>query len=227
MCSVSPIELTASKPRLARRRGSRCAAPRRGPPSPSSAIALPAHAACCSRERDAERGDAVVLDGVPHHPAPAAADVEQAHARPEVELAADQVVLGRLRLLEAGVRGRVAGAGVGHRRPEHHLVERVGHVVVVGDRLGVARAGVPQPVDRSATPLRRASPAAAAPAAAGSPASRALAPARAARAHGGRWSETASSSSLSSVVGVGLVDALDGEVALDVGPGQARGRRAR
>ena len=39
---------------------------------------------------------------------------------------------------------RIAGAGVGHRRSEHPLVERVGHVVVVMDRFGVASLAVPQ-----------------------------------------------------------------------------------
>ena len=171
------------------------------------------------RERDTERGDAVVLDGVPHHAAPAAADVQQAHARPEVQLAADQVVLGRLRLLEAGVRGRVAGAGVGHRRPEQHLVERVGHVVVVGDRPGVARAGVPQPVDQP-QPLRRAL-------LRGQLRRLDHLPAEHLRqlgqlAHRGALERDLVLQQLEQRVGVGLVDTLDGEVALDVGAGQAQ-----
>src|SRR4029077_2371860 len=41
----------------------------------------------------AERLDALVLGSVPDHAAPAAADVEQAHARLEGDLAGDQVVL--------------------------------------------------------------------------------------------------------------------------------------
>ena len=65
---------------------------------------------------------------MPPHPQP---DVEQAHARLERELLRHQLVLGRLRLLERGRRRRVARARVGHRRPEHPLVEAVGHVVVV------------------------------------------------------------------------------------------------
>ena len=95
-------------------------------------------------ERDAEDADAVVLRRVPDHAAPAAADVEQPHTGLQPDLAGDEVVLVRLRLLEGGVLGREARAGVGHRRSEHPLVERVRHVVVIADRLGVAVARVPQ-----------------------------------------------------------------------------------
>ena len=44
-------------------------------------------------ERDADRLDAVVLGGVHDHAAPAAADVEQGHARLQAELAADEIEL--------------------------------------------------------------------------------------------------------------------------------------
>ena len=93
-------------------------------------------------QRDPEGLDAVLPRGVHDHPAPAAADVEQPHARPEPELAGDQVELVDLRLFQRGVLTRVAGAGVGHRRPEYPLVEPVGHVVVMGYRPGVAALGV-------------------------------------------------------------------------------------
>jgi len=93
-------------------------------------------------QRDPEGLDAVLPRGVHHHAAPAAADVEQPHALMEPELAGDQVELVDLRLFQRGVLARVAGAGVGHRRPEHPLVEPVGHVVVMGDRPGVATLGV-------------------------------------------------------------------------------------
>ena len=89
-------------------------------------------------ERDADRRDAVVQDGVTHHASPATADVEQPHTRPQLELAADQVELLVLGLLEGRVEGRVDRTGVGHRRAEQQLVEPVRHVVVVMDRLGVA-----------------------------------------------------------------------------------------
>ena len=85
---------------------------------------------------------AVLPGGVHDHAAPAAAHVEQPHAGLQPQLAGDQVELVRLGFLEGGVLGRVAGAGVGHRRAEHPLVEGVGDVVVMRDRAGV---GVPPP----------------------------------------------------------------------------------
>ena len=60
-----------------------------------------------------------------------------------------------LRLLQRGVVGRVDRAGVGHRRPEDQLVERVGDVVVVVDRLGVAAHRVPEPLEDPPHPRRR------------------------------------------------------------------------
>ncbi len=91
------------------------------------------------RHRHADRAHAVVLGRVHHHAAPAAPDVEQAHARLQVELPADQLVLRGLRGFEAGVRRVPHRARVGHRRSEHDPVEVVGHVVVVRDRGRVAR----------------------------------------------------------------------------------------
>src|SRR5205823_3274436 len=52
------------------------------------------------RQRHAMRGDAVMLRGVADEPAPAAADIEEALARLQPQLAADHVELGRLRLGE-------------------------------------------------------------------------------------------------------------------------------
>ena len=47
-----------------------------------------------------------------------------------------------------GVVGRLEeGARVGERGAEHQLVEAVGDVVVVADRLGVAGQAVPETVD--------------------------------------------------------------------------------
>ncbi len=94
---------------------------------------------------DAERADAVLARRVQHHAAPAATHVEQPHARLQPDLPGHQVELVLLRLLQGGIGARVARAGVGHRRPEHPLVERVGDVVVVRDRAGVAGPGVPAP----------------------------------------------------------------------------------
>ncbi len=52
------------------------------------------------REGDADRVNAMVAGGVERHRTPAAADVEQPHAGAQGELAAHQLVLVRLRLLE-------------------------------------------------------------------------------------------------------------------------------
>ena len=176
------------------------------------------------RQRHADHLDAVVLGRVPDHPAPAGPDVEQPHARLEAELAGDQVVLRELRLLQRGLLGREAGAGVGHRRPEDHLVEPVRDVVVVVDRPGVAAPGVPEALDEPA-PLgqrllrrrgRRLEPAPAEP-----PGDlerlrrrRDLEPRLPLEQHHRR-------------VGVAGVHAGQGQVAGDVGAGHARGRRAR
>src|SRR5215467_7500229 len=70
------------------------------------------------RQRHAQRLHAVLPGGVADHAAPPAADVKQPHAGPEPQLPGDQVVLVLLRLLQRRVLPRVAGAGVGHRRPE-------------------------------------------------------------------------------------------------------------
>ncbi len=102
--------------------------------------------------------DAVVLGGVHGHAAPAAADVQQPHARPEPQLPADEVELLALRLLQGRAVRRVDGAGVGHRRPQHPGVEEVGDVVVVGDGQRVPATGVaaqPGDVALGADLLRR------------------------------------------------------------------------
>ena len=151
MCSVRPIELTASKP-----------------VSTTCAVVEVAHLGevaeplaldrrlgplgLLERERHAQRAYAVLAGGVAHHRAPAAADVEQPLAGLQRELAGDQVELRRLRLLQRRVGGLVERAGVGHRRAEHQLVEAVGDVVVVRDDLGVARHRVAQPLDGAAPP---------------------------------------------------------------------------
>ncbi len=105
------------------------------------------------RQRHARRSDPTP-SGVAHHATPPASDVQQPVARLEPELLEDQPVLVLLRLFERRVGVRVARAGVGHRRPEHPLVEGVRDVVVVMDRLGVPRLAVPQ-TGRDAAPARR------------------------------------------------------------------------
>ncbi len=104
------------------------------------------------REGHAQCAYAVLAGGVAHHRPPSAADVEQPLAGLQRELAGDQVELRRLCLLQRRVDRVVERAGVGHRRPEHQLVEPVGDVVVVGDDLGVAGHRVTQALDRAAPP---------------------------------------------------------------------------
>jgi hypothetical protein len=72
--------------------------------------------------------------GVTHQPSPTGADVEQALPRLEVELAADQVELLRLRVVQRRVGSRENRAGVGHRRAEHQLIEPVRDLVMMCDR---------------------------------------------------------------------------------------------
>src|SRR5579875_1983931 len=94
------------------------------------------------RQRDAGRAHAVVLGGVQHERAPAAADVEEPLPGLQRELAADHVELALLRVLE-GVRGVAeVGTRVDEARSEHEPVEVVGDVVVVADRATVAHGRV-------------------------------------------------------------------------------------
>ena len=92
---------------------------------------------------------AVVLRGIQAHRAPAAADVEQAHAGTEAQLAAHELELVALGVLDGVarvVRAPVA-ARVGQVRVEDQLVELVGEVVVVGDGLAVAPEAVQPATD--------------------------------------------------------------------------------
>ena len=106
-------------------------------------------------DRDADRLDPVVLGGVQHHAAPAAAHVEQAHARLQAQLAADQLVLVGLRLLQRVGRVVEHRARVGQAGPEHEPVEGVGDVVVVADRRRVAGLAVAPPVQADLLGRRR------------------------------------------------------------------------
>ena len=117
-------------------------------------------AACVRRllvaDRHTDHVDVVMRGGVDRHRPPPASDVQHPWPRPparlserlvvQAEFAADQLLLGGLRLLE-GRRGvDEAGARVRHRRAEDHLVEGVADVVVMADRLLVATDRVPDPV---------------------------------------------------------------------------------
>nr|BFF25101.1 hypothetical protein GCM10025732_30660 [Glycomyces mayteni] len=101
------------------------------------------------REGHGRDARSVVLGGVHGQCAPAASNVEQARARCEAELAADEV-----ELVALGVRKRVGGrlggpvpARVDHRGVEDEFVELVGEVVVEADDLLVAALGVQAPGD--------------------------------------------------------------------------------
>src|SRR5690606_10365906 len=91
------------------------------------------------RDGHADRLDAVVGRGVRHEAAPAATDVEHAHAGLQAELAADQVELGFLGAGEVvgvlPVAARVRQPGV-----EHGLVEVIAEVVVGASDLPSAAA---------------------------------------------------------------------------------------
>ena len=87
------------------------------------------------RHGDAGADDAVALGGELEEAAPARADVEHGHPRLETDLAADQVELCFLRLVEGRCVLPVA-AGIDHPLVEHPLVEIVADVVVLLGDLG-------------------------------------------------------------------------------------------
>jgi hypothetical protein len=100
------------------------------------------------RQRDADGLNPIVAGSVADKGSPAATHIEDTHPRLESELACDEVVLGLLGLLqpERGARGGTGyrsvfplevGARIGHRRPEHELVELIPDVVVMSDGLRV------------------------------------------------------------------------------------------
>ena len=84
-------------------------------------------------QRDAERLDAVMSDRVHDECAPAAADVEEAFARPEPQFATDVVDLARLGRVDGLVGVREVGAGVQQLLVQPQAEELVGQVVVVAD----------------------------------------------------------------------------------------------
>ncbi len=90
------------------------------------------------RQRHAVRLHAVVLRSVADQRAPAAANVEEALALREPQLAADHLQLVALRLREVIAPLDEVSAGVNHLRIEEERVERIGEVVVVLDVVLVA-----------------------------------------------------------------------------------------
>ena len=93
---------------------------------------------------------AVLARRVDREAAPAAADVEHAHPRLQVELAGDQLEFRALRLLERLCAAREDRAAVGHRVVEEQREELVADVVVVANRRRVALGAVQAPAAASA-----------------------------------------------------------------------------
>ncbi len=110
---------------------------------------LPGQRDLLGRDGHPDRRDAVVPGRVQQQRTPTAAHVQQPHPGPQAQLAADQVELGRLGVLQAlGARLPVR-ARVDHRGPEHQAVEVVAHVVVVADRRPVTAPGVQPALGRA------------------------------------------------------------------------------
>ena len=95
-------------------------------------------------EGDAARLHAVVLGRVQQEAAPAGADVEEALAFLQHQLAADVLQLGFLRRGQVHAGVAVIGAGIDPLRVEPEGVEVVGDVVVELDLLGVDLGPVPR-----------------------------------------------------------------------------------
>src|SRR5690606_41016038 len=89
----------------------------------------------------AHAADAVALGGELQRLAPAAADVEHAHAFAQAELAADQVQLGLLRIVEVVGPAPVAAA-VDQPLAKHGAVQVVAQVVVALADLVAAATGL-------------------------------------------------------------------------------------
>ncbi len=101
------------------------------------------------RERDAPDRGAVLARGVDRQASPAAADVEHALAGLQLELAADQLQLGALGVLQGLRPWLEQRTAVGHRLVQEQGEELVRDVVVVADGLRVAALRVPAPPARA------------------------------------------------------------------------------
>jgi hypothetical protein len=102
--------------------------------------ALPGQLGLFAGDGDAGDLDPVVAGRVLGEAAPAAADVQHAHAGFEFQLATGQLQLGQLGLVQ-GTRRLPVAAGVAHRRVEHALEEIVAQVVVrLADDVGACPA---------------------------------------------------------------------------------------
>ncbi len=87
------------------------------------------------RQRDTRSHNAVVLRGIDKQSAPAATNIKQTIAGLKSQLAADELELVLLRLVKViGPIGEVATC-VDHACVKKQLVEGIGDVIVMGDRL--------------------------------------------------------------------------------------------
>ena len=100
-------------------------------PTPASSARARASSACGSREGDAPDRRAVLARGVDRQASPAAPDVEHAHPGLQLELAADQLELGALGVLQRLDALLEQRAAVGHR-----LVQEQGEELVRRRRSG-------------------------------------------------------------------------------------------
>ena len=87
-------------------------------------------------------GDSIVLRGPATEAAPATADVEQFLAGLEAQLAADEVQLAGLGVLQRLGCVRVVCAGVDHLRIQEEAVEVVADIIVEGDEVLVLAGGL-------------------------------------------------------------------------------------
>ena len=94
------------------------------------------------RQRDTGGAHAVAVCRMQDQRSPAAADIEQTHARFDAKLAADQIQLCGLRIMQGLARVGEIRRGVSHVVVEQQSVEIVGQVVVMGDGRPVAATGV-------------------------------------------------------------------------------------
>ncbi len=108
-------------------------------PTPAACRALAGELGLRLRQRDPRDVDAVLLGRVDGEGAPAAADVQDALARLQGELGADELALGELGLFQGLSAARPDRARVRHRLVQEQREELVGEVVVVRDRALVAQ----------------------------------------------------------------------------------------
>ena len=98
-----------------------------------AAGALPADLELLLGQRDPEHLAGAGLGERQREPAPARADVEHPHARPQQQLGREVALLVRLRLLEVGVRMGEVGAAVLPVAVQEQIVQPVRQIVVMGD----------------------------------------------------------------------------------------------